>query len=125
MIWSLVILWSVLGGLWRRMLGGWTGLPRSICYAIMLPLVLPFALLVGFNTWWPYAIVSGLGMYLAVLWFFVSGLHLWDWLHDLIDEHWDVSWQDAHFIDGPQAVVEMASGATVFGLLGLCWLKVL
>ncbi|CUW40261.1 protein of unknown function [Magnetospirillum sp. XM-1] len=72
---ALVILWAVLGGLWRRMFGGWTGLPRSICYALMAPLTLPIWLALPWGVYWPYSVIAGIGSTALCLLFFVVSLY--------------------------------------------------
>lgn len=124
----LVILWGVLGGLWRRIFGGWSGLPRSICYAIMVPLTTPLWFRMSWSdAWWPYSIVGGLLVTAACLLFFVVSLYpgatfsnadtikkygpfgLGYWFARL---WWPDSWRVGGFVDGPAAVGEIFLGAS-------------
>ena len=139
MMLSLVILWVILGGLWRRMFGGWTGLPRSICYALMVPLTLPVWFFLPWSTaWWPYSIGVGLLATAACLVFFVVSLYPggkftddrdvllkygpfglgYVWAH----RFWRDEWNTGSFLDGSNSAGEIFLGASFWGCVGLLWL---
>ncbi len=136
---ALVILWAILGGLWRRMFGGWTGLPRSVCYALMVPLTLPFWLLPERHG---LLIDSALGLVFTVgaLLFFVGSLYPGGKFTDdrdvllkygpfglgyvLAHRFWRDEWNRGGFIDGSNAVGEIFLGASFWGCVGLLWLWV-
>lgn len=137
---AIIALWIILGGVWRRVFGGWLGLPRSICYALMMPLTLPIWLL---GNWDGGAISTGFAiggsvlLSVACLLFFVVSLAPGPsftnarcflkygpfgagyWLARL---YWPPNWLVGGFIDGPIAVGEMFLGASFWGCAGLLWL---
>jgi hypothetical protein len=136
----LVILWAVLGGLWRRMFGGWTGLPRSICYALMVPLTLPIWLALPWGVYWPYSILAGVCFAALCLLFFVVSFYPGGKFVDdrdvmfkygpfgigyvLAHRFWRDEWNRGGFIDGSNAVGEIFLGASFWGCVGLLWLWV-
>lgn len=137
---ALIALWTVLGGLWRRVLGGYTGLPRSICYALMAPLTLPIWLAAPWGIWWPYAVMIGVSRTALCLLFFVVSFYPggkftddrdvllkygpfglgYVWAH----RYWRDEWNRGDFIDGSNAVGEILLGASFWGSVGLLWLWV-
>ena len=136
----LVILWAVLGGLWRRIFGGWTGLPRSVCYALMIPLTLPiwFVLNAQFGVYSAFAL-SMLSTALCLLFFVVSLYPGGKFTDDrdvllkygpfgigyvLAHRFWRDEWNRGGFIDGSNAVGEIFLGASFWGCVGLLWLWV-
>lgn len=120
-----IITWAILGGLWRRAMGGWLGLSRStVIYYGIASLSSPVGFLVGENLWWPYGILAYLLTFGASFLFFVCGLHLVDWLYDWLEPRWNPAWQIGGFVDGPRSVVELISGAVWFGVIGLFWIWV-
>lgn len=122
---GLIALWAILGGLWRRVMGGWLAVSRSaIIYAGIAVLCLPVGLAVGKLLWWPYGILAYTVTYGASFLFFVCGLHLVDWLYDWLDARWNPAWQIGGWVDGPRSCVEMASGAAWWGVIGISWLLV-
>ncbi len=138
---ALIALWAVIGGLWRRMFGGWTGLPRSICYALMVPLTLPAWLIMPWSAaWWPYSVGAGLLLTLSSLAFFVVSLYPGgEFTNDrdvmlkygpfgigyvLAHRFWRDEWNRGGFIDGSNAVGEIFLGASFWGCVGLHWLWV-
>lgn len=136
---ALVILWTILGGLWRRILGGWIGLPRSICYALMVPLTLPFFLL---PERWGILPDLALGVVFtaACLLFFVVSLYPGGKFTDdrdvllkygpfglgyvMAHRFWRDEWNAGGFIDGSNAVGEILLGASFWGSVGLLWMWV-
>jgi hypothetical protein len=136
---ALILLWAVLGGMWRRVFGGWTGLPRSICYGLMAPLTLPIWLSYPWGPYWPYCLLAGVCLTVACLLFFVVSLAPGPsftnarcflkygpfgagyWLARL---YWTPTWLVGGFIDGPMAVGEIFLGASFWGCVGLLWLWV-
>lgn len=134
---ALIVLWAVIGGLWRRVFGGWSGLPRSICYALMVPLTVPIWMVMPWGVWWPYCLMSVLAAISACMLFFVVSLAPGPsftnarcflkygpfgagyWLARL---YWPATWTWGGFIDGPMAVGELFLGASFWGCVGLLWL---
>ena len=133
---NLVILWAVLGGAWRRIDGGWLGLPKSICIASGAVLA---ALPIGWAAWqwvgyWPETLAVTLVGTILVMLFFISslspgtsytgtgslkrygpfGLGYW-----LAEQYWPLAWEERC---GWTEFGEGFLGATVFGCLGLLWL---
>jgi hypothetical protein len=137
---ALIVLWVVLGGLWRRVLGGYTGLPRSICYALMAPLTLPIWLALPWGIWWPYAVMIGVSCTAACLLFFVVSFYPGGKFTDdrdvmlkygpfglgyiLAHRFWRDEWNSGDFIDGSNAVGEILLGASFWGSVGVLWLWV-
>lgn len=137
---ALIALWAVLGGLWRRVFGGYTGLPRSICYALMAPLTLPIWLALPWGIWWPYCAMSAVPITGLCLLFFVVSLYPggkftddrdvllkygpfglgYVWAH----RYWRDEWNRGGFIDGSNAVGEILLGSSFWGSVGLLWLWV-
>lgn len=137
---ALIAIWAVLGGLWRRILGGWTGLPRSICYALMALLTLPIWLALPWGIWWPYCALAALVVTAACLLFFAVSLYPggkftddravllkygpfglgYVWAH----RYWRDEWNRGGFIDGSNAVGEILLGASFWGSVGILWLWV-
>lgn len=141
MVIALILTWAILGGLWRRVLGGWSCLPRSVCYALMAPLTLPIWLALPWGIWWPYCLMVGLAATGACLMFFVVSFYPggkfvddrdvllkygpfglgYVWAH----RHWRDEWNLGGFIDGGNAVGEILLGASFWGCAGLLWLWLL
>ena len=140
MIITLLITWAVLGGLWRRVFGGWTGLPRSICYALLVPLTTPIWMAMPWGIWWPYCLMAGLAATGACLLFFVVGFYPggkfvddrdvllrygpfglgYVWAH----RFWRDEWNTGSFLDGSNSVGEILLGASFWGCIGLLWIWV-
>lgn len=133
---TLILLWAILGGLWRRVFGGWTGLPRSICYALMAPLTLPIWMPPERWGFWPDLALGVVFTAVCLLFFVVSlapgpsftnarcflkygpfGAGYW-----LARLYWPPTWLVGGFIDGPMAVGELFLGASFWGCVGLLWL---
>lgn len=137
---ALIVLWAVLGGLWRRILGGWTGLPRSICYAMMAPLTLPIWLALPWGIWWPYCAMSVVPITGLCLLFFVVSLYPGGKFTDdrdvmlkygpfglgyvLAHRLWRDEWNTGGLIDGSNSVGEILLGASFWGSVGVLWLWV-
>jgi hypothetical protein len=137
---ALIALWAVLGGLWRRVFGGYTGLPRSICYALMAPLTLPIWLAAPWGIWWPYAVMIGVSCTAACLLFFVVSLYPGGKFVDDRDvmlkygpfglgyvaahRWWRNEWNTGDLIDGSNSVGEILLGASFWGSVGILWLWV-
>jgi hypothetical protein len=135
-----VVLWAVLGGLWRRVFGGYTGLPRSVCYALMVPLSLPIWLAMPMPPGGAYHFVASMLSTILCLLFFVVSLYPggkftddrdvllkygpfglgYVWAH----RYWRDEWNRGGFIDGSNAVGEILLGASFWGSVGLLWLWV-
>ena len=134
------LLWAILGGLWRRMFGGWTGLPRSICYGLMFPLTLPIWMTLPWGVMWPYCVIIGLTVTSLCLLFFVVSLYPGGKFTDdrdvilkygpfgigyvLAHRFWRDEWNRGGFVDGSNAVGEILLGASFWGCVGLLWLWV-
>lgn len=134
----MTILWAVLGGLWRRVFGGWSGLPRSICYVLMLPLTLPIWLSLPWGAYWPYSVIAGVCFTALILLFFVVSLYPDGKFTDdrdvllkygpfgigyvLAHRFWRNEWNRGGFIDGSNAVGEIFLGASFWGCVGFLWL---
>jgi hypothetical protein len=122
------------------MFGGWSGLPRSICYALMAPLTLPIWLALPWGIWWPYCLMAGLAATALCLLFFVVSLYPGGKFVDDRDVmlkygpfgigyvlaclFWRDEWNDGDFVDGPCAIGEIFLGASFWGCVGLLWLWV-
>ncbi len=137
---ALIVLWAVLGGLWRRVFGGYTGLPRSICYALMAPLTLPIWLAAPWGIWWPYAVMIGVSCTALCLLFFVVSFYPGGKFVDdrdvllkygpfglgyvLAHRFWRDEWNTGSLIDGSNSVGEILLGASFWGSVGILWLWV-
>lgn len=134
-----IIAIAISGGLWRRVDGGWLGLPRSICFALGAVLVMIPSISAAYSLCphWSGAITLGVLASALVMLFFVMSLHpgpsftnmevfkkygpfgLGYWLARL---YWPESWRVGGFIDGPYAVGEIFLGTSVYGALAAaCW----
>ena len=140
---ALIVLWAVMGGLWRRMFGGWMGLPRSICYTLMAPLALPIWFV---PNWGGGALATALGIIgaaslsVACMLFFVVSLYPGGKFTDdrdvllkygpfglgyvLAHRYWRDEWNQVGFIDGSNGVGEILLGSSFWGTFGLLWLWV-
>ena len=133
---SLVILWAILGGGWRRIDGGWLGLPKPVCIAsgallAAAPLFHAAYAVIGH---WPLAAIAAGILDALVMLFFISSLspgttyngtgslkrygpfglgYYW------AEKYWPASWEP---YCGWTEFGEGFLGATVFGCLGLLWL---
>lgn len=134
---ALILLWAALGGAWRRMLGGWLGLPRSVCYGLSAPLAVPVALLFGECLWWPYAVLGGSAFAVIALAFFVVSFapgETYDGTgslkrygpfglgYFLAEKYWPTQWESKC---GWTEIGEGFLGATFYGVVGLAWMWVL
>ncbi len=138
---ALIALWAVLGGLWRRVFGGYTGLPRSICYAMMAPLMAPVVIFLAQTTWplW-IACLAAIAVTAACLLFFVVSLYPGGKFVDdrdvllkygpfglgYVAAHrlWRDEWNTGSLIDGSNSVGEILLGASFWGSVGVLWLWV-
>ena len=139
----LIILWAVLGGLWRRVFGGWSGLPRSICYALMAPLTLPIWLMgnwSGSTLNAAFAVGGSVLLSVACLMFFVVSFYPGGKFVDdrdvmlkygpfgigyvLAHRFWRDEWNTGSFLDGSNSVGEILLGASFWGCIGLLWIWV-
>lgn len=134
----LILLWAILGGLWRRILGGWLGLPRSICYALSAPLALPIWMAMPWDHMWPYQALGAVVATVAVLMFFVVSLYpggRFDSAREVLLKYgpfgigyvaarrwWPDRWRAGGFIDGWSSVGEVFLGASFYACIGLLWL---
>lgn len=113
----------VVGGIWRRVLGGGGGHRRSLVVATYPALVAPLLL---FWPWQAYLAVVAVG---ALVW--LPG-HQWERWQTIVaryglmglwwravDWWWPRHWRVGRFIDGPFAVAEIGVGATYHGMLFL------
>ncbi|RAU21071.1 hypothetical protein CU669_15045 [Paramagnetospirillum kuznetsovii] len=137
-----IAMWAVMGGLWRRMDGGWLGLPKSICIALggvmaSPPIYLAFLSVFG---WWPEAAAMTIMIVILIMLFFIASLHpgpsftnmevfkkyaifgLGYWLARL---WWPDSWRVGGFIDGPYAIGEIFLGASTYAALMAACLAVM
>jgi hypothetical protein len=133
----LILLWAVLGGLWRRAFGGWLGLPRWATYVLMAPLTLPFWLAMPWDALWPYEALAGVAVIAACLLFFVVSLYPGGRYDDdrevllkygpfgigyvLARRHWPDEWRLGGFVDGWSSVGELSLGASFWGVFGILW----
>jgi hypothetical protein len=136
---ALIALWTVLGGCWRRILGGWLGLPRSICYALMAPLMAPVVIFLAQTTWplW-VACLAAIVVTTACLLFFVVSFYPGGKFTDdrdvllkygpfglgyvLAHRFWRDEWNTGSLIDGSNSVGEILLGASFWGSVGLLFL---
>lgn len=134
----LILLWGVLGGLWRRVLGGWLGLPRSICYALSVPLAIPVMWAVHPSYGLPIQIGVALGAAVAFLAFFVVSCYpggRFDVTREVLLKYgpfglgyvWakryiPPEWHKNSFLDGWASVGEIFLGASFYACVGLLWL---
>lgn len=136
---AFIALWVVLGGLWRRAFGGWLGLPRSICYALMAPLMAPVVIFLAQTTWplW-VACLASIVVTAACLLFFVVSLYPGGKFVDdrdvllkygpfglgyvLAHRYWRDEWNTGDLIDGSNSVGEILLGASFWGCFGLLFL---
>jgi hypothetical protein len=133
----LIVSWSILGGLWRRMFGGWLGLPRSICYTLMVPLTLPVWLALPWGVMWPYSALAGVAFTALALLFFVVSCYpggRYDNTRDVLLKYgpfgigyvWakkyiPSEWGPNSFFDGWASVGEVFLGASFWGCVGVVW----
>ncbi len=136
----LILLWGGLGGLWRRAFGGWLGLPRSICYALMAPLTLPIWLAMPWGVMWPYSALAGVAFTALALLFFVSSCYpggRYDSTRDVLLKYGPFGlgyvwarkyiapeWSPNGFFDGWASVGEVFLGASFWltvAVVGLLW----
>ena len=138
----LMALWTALGGLWRRIFGGWTGASRVSCYAAMVPLMMPGHMLIIRQGWaLPWAVLAILAATALCLLFFVASLYPGGKFTDdrdvmlkygpfgigyvLAHRFWRDEWNRGGFIDGSNAVGEIFLGASFWGCVGILWLWVM
>lgn len=129
----LVLAWFIVGAFWRRILGGWLGLPRVVCYALSVPLsAAPVAIAAEFldAPWWLSAVLSAVVASLALT-FFIRGFtsdkiepeHIWRKYGPFAVGYWaawkwwPANWRVAGFIDGAGAVGELGLGGTFYATL--------
>lgn len=133
---ALVLLWVVLGALWRRWLGGWMGKPpgsRATQFAVMAMLCAPFWL------GWAWPSIAAAVLATGLMGWYWSEGHEWTSLPALLKRYgpiglcwwaaqkwvpptWRVRTGKTCLIDGPISVAELAAGGLVFGAVGLLWL---
>jgi hypothetical protein len=134
----LILLWAAIGGMWRRMFGGWLGLPRSVCYAMSVPLALPIWLAMPWNHMWPYQALGAMAATVAALLFFVVSFYpggRFDVTRDVLLKYgpfglgyvWakryiPPEWHKNSFLDGWASVGEIFLGASFYACVGLLWL---
>lgn len=117
----LILTFAILGGHWRRILGGWLGLRRSFIFAAAPLLCLPVWL---HQPGWVAGLIT-----LAVTLFWAPG-HDWTSLRALLLRYgpvglcwwtaqrwWPDTWRAGGYIDGAFAVAELTAGAVVYGSL--------
>jgi hypothetical protein len=118
----IIALYIVLGGLWRRIFGGWLHWKRYITISLNILATAPIWLLVP---WWAALIAHGLNIA-----YWIKG-HEWDHIRPMLLRYgpvglywracilwWPEKWRLGGFIDGPTAVAEVLAGATVWGIYG-------
>lgn len=137
MIALFIIWWAVIGGIWRRMLGGWAGLPRSVCYGLSTPLSIPvFFTVLPLGVWWASAaFLSAVALSLI---FFVVSLYpggRYDNTREVLLKYGPFGlgyvmarryipseWAPNDFFDGWASVGEVFLGASFYACVGLFWL---
>jgi hypothetical protein len=147
------LLWGVLGGLWRRIFGGWLSLPRgSVCYPLSIPLSAPLGILFWQLLPWYFAIPAFLAAAGLVLLFFIVSFYPKGKFTDdrdvmlrygpfgygyvLAHKYWKDEWNElfnkpfykfttTKFIDGSNAVGEISLGASFFSVVGIAWYWIL
>lgn len=137
----LFLLWGVLGALWRRVFGGYLGLPRgSVCYPLSIPLAAPLWILLFQNFIWYVALPLSLIATVVILLFFVVSFYPKGKFVDnrdvilkygpfgigyvLAHNYWNDDWNTGSFIDGSNAVSEISLGFLLYVTIGISWFYV-
>jgi hypothetical protein len=119
----IIIAYAIVGGLWRRVLGGWLNWNRAVAVIFGSVFALPFVLVLPHWAW----LIPLEG---AILAYWTIG-HKWDHVLPMLKRYgpiglwwrgailwWPEKWNKPPFIDGPVAVAEIGAGATFFGIIG-------
>lgn len=120
MTWAfpIIIAYAVAGGFWRRVLGGWLGLPRWIAVMMLPALASPLIRI----HWVAWLVVS---LWMMVFW--LPGHKFDDWkalcsryggiglIWTVCQKWWPDHWRLGGFIDGWSSAAEVFAGAVVFG----------
>jgi hypothetical protein len=147
----LLLMWAFLGGLWRRVFGGFLSQKRILTYVYMAPLTIPLTLLYPIEEWY-WRLLVGIATYAVVLLFFVVSIYPGGKFTDdrdvmlkygpfgigyiLAHKYWKDEWNetfnkpwypitDNKFIDGSNAVGEISLGALFFAAVGSTWFWIL
>lgn len=136
---TVILLWAVLGGLWRREFGRCVILGKTALKLLALPLCAPVGLLFPLYLW-PYAVLAVLGLWLALLAFITMSMYPGGRFSDdrevmlkygpfalgyvLAHRFWRDEW-NTDYLNGADPVGECFLGASVFGCAGAVWLWII
>jgi hypothetical protein len=123
MLTAAILAQMILGGIWRRALGGWLGINRASVVAAGALLTWPLWLALP---WWWAAPASALAVGFWTLGVRFDSWQVWPRYlvvgaigYGVLMPRWPAKWCDGDFIDGGAAVGELWAGAVLWGLLAL------